>query len=460
MKNFWILFSCEWRLFRSEKGLVFLAALILLAGVYGIYYGASEINQQRAHLAGLQNLKNQNIAELKIKFPDAADAGEIAYYHPVFAVHHPSAWAGISLGQRDLMPYYLKLRLLGLQAQLYDTENINPQKALTGNFDLAFVLVYLFPLLIIALGYNILSSEKERGTLPLLLSQPVTLPMVVLAKLAFRGVLILTLFLSLGIIAVWWHRLPVDERLIYFAVTGVFYLLFWLAITFLVVSWQRNSAVNAVSLLGIWLVLTIVVPGLLTIYVAAAKPVPQGLDLTIQQREVVHSGWDKPKKETLNKFFVHYPQYTDTTTIRERFVWRWYYAMHEVGDQSVSELAQAYRKGLQERYRLAEQFSFISAPLNTHLLLNSLAATDLPAYLDFLNSAENYHQQLKEFYYPFLFKNQPFTHQDYSRVPGHYFSGSPDTRPVQKGLLTLGASIVAVIVTALVCFKITGLNVK
>ena len=38
---------------------------------------------------------------------------------------------------------------------------------------------------------------------------------------------------------------------------------------------------------------------LLNLGVAAARPVPQGLALTIRQREEIHAGWDKPKAATM-----------------------------------------------------------------------------------------------------------------------------------------------------------------
>ena len=36
---------------------------------------------------------------------------------------------------------------------------------MVGRFDLAFVTVYLLPLLVLALSYNVLSEEREQGTL-------------------------------------------------------------------------------------------------------------------------------------------------------------------------------------------------------------------------------------------------------------------------------------------------------
>jgi ABC-2 type transport system permease protein len=454
MNQFRILIKYEWLNFRADRGLLLMVALVFSAGLYGIYYGSTEIARQRQNLADLEVLERHNVEEMKVKFPEATDAGNVGYYHSVFAVHPPNSWASLSLGQRDVNPYYIKLRLLGLQAQLYDSENVNPLKVLSGNFDLAFVLVYLFPLLIMALSFSVLSGEKEQGTLPLLLSQPISLSLVVGAKLSFRGMLVIGMALLLSVLAMAWAQVEPDGRVLLWLGAVVLYCLFWLGVAFLVAALHQGSAFNAVTLLGVWLLLTIVLPSLLNVYVALRQPVPQGLELTVRQREEVHSGWDKPKEEVLQKFFARYPEWTDTTTIRERFAWRWYYAMHEVGDMSVEDLASQYKTSLQERHRLTQQLNVVAVPVNVQGIFNALAASDLPGHLRFLQSAEDYHAQLKAFYYPFLFRQVNFTHADYAREPDHAFTPSPDFGTAYSGLVKLLMGVALVLGAGAVVMRV------
>lgn len=453
MRLFWLLFTYEWRHFKAAKGLVLLTGLVLLVGLYGIYYGTIETGRQRQHLAGLPALARHNVEELKGKFPGAADAGEIGYYHSTFAVHHPTPWASLALGQRDVNPYYVKLRLLGLQGQLYASENVNPAKALSGNFDLAFVLVYLLPLLIIALSFNLLSGEREQGILPLLLAQPVGPGLVVGAKLAFRLALVLVLALGLSAGAMGWAQVPLDGRVgLWLALVGL-YCLFWLGLAFVVTSWQRNSAFNAMALVGLWLGLVVLVPGLLNVYVSAARPVPQGLALTIKQRQEIHGGWDEPKAETMNRFFALYPQWRDTATIKERFVWRWYYAFQHLGDEAVRPLVAAYTDGLRQRYELVNRLSWLSPAISAQTSLNALAGTDLPAHLAFQQSATRYHDALREFYYPYLFNQVAFTHADYAREPTHTFTSASEMGTATRGLGKLLVSVGVVLAAGLLLFR-------
>ncbi|MEJ8802081.1 ABC transporter permease [Pontibacter sp. H249] len=460
MNKFWILIKYEWLNFRADKGLLILTLLTLFSGLYGIYYGTTEIARQQENIAALDVLTEKNIEELKAKYPDGTDAGDIGYYHSTFAVNHPDSWASLSLGQRDVNPYYIKLRLLNLQSQLYDTENINPLKVLSGNFDLAFVLVYLFPLLIIGLCFNILSIEKEQGTLPLLLSQPIGLPLIVSAKLTFRMMLVLGLALLLSVVAMVLGQVMPDERVALWLGVVVLYCLFWFGVAFLVAALQKNSAFNAVTLLGVWLTLTIIVPALLNVYIAVKRPMPQALELTIKQREVVHGGWDKPKRETMDKFFSLYPQWTDTTEIQGRFAWRWYYAFHHLGDVAVADLAQEYQQGLQARHQLVEQLNVWSVPVNVQTIFNAMAGSDLPSYVGFLQSATQYHDSLREFYYPFLFNQVNFTNADYAKEPRHSFTSSSDFTTVYAGVYKLVLSVLLVFVVGILLFRNVKLKVK
>ncbi|GAB3816909.1 ABC transporter permease [Pontibacter rugosus] len=460
MKIFRILIKYEWLNFRADKGLLILTTLILVAGLYGIYYGTTAIERQRENIAALDVLTEHNVEEMKLKFPGEADAGDIGYYHSTYAVNYPDSWASLSMGQRDVNPIYIKLRLLNLQSQLYDTDNVNPLKVLAGNFDLAFVLVYLFPLLIIGLCFNILSAEKEQGTLPLLLSQPISLPLVVGAKLTFRLMIVLGLALLLSVVAMVWGQVIADVRLFIWLSVVILYCLFWFGIAFVVAALQKNSAFNAVSLLGVWLLLTIIIPALLNVYVAVKQPVPQALDLTIKQREVVHGGWDKPKQETMKKFFALYPEWTDTTEIQGRFAWRWYYAFHHLGDVAVEALARDYKESLLARHKLVEELNLISPPVNVQGILNAMAGSDLPAHVAFLQSATAYHDALREFYYPFLFKQVAFTHADFNHEPKHSFTSSPDLATAAGGLLKLPGSVLVVFVAGLLLFRINKLSVQ
>jgi ABC-2 type transport system permease protein len=65
-----------------------------------------------------------------------AGAIEALYYLNHFTRHEPSRFAALSVGLRDVNPYNLKVRMLALEGQLYDSDISNPATLALGNFDL------------------------------------------------------------------------------------------------------------------------------------------------------------------------------------------------------------------------------------------------------------------------------------------------------------------------------------
>lgn len=139
------------------------------------------------------------------------------------------------------------MRLLGLQAQLYETETINPELALPGPFDFAFVLIYLAPPAVIVLMHDLVSGEREAGRLRVLSALPATPDVLWLQRARLRLVLVLLAllapFLSGAVIA----QAPV-AGVAALGLVGVLYVAFWTGLGLLVGAWGRRSAFNAATL--------------------------------------------------------------------------------------------------------------------------------------------------------------------------------------------------------------------
>lgn len=80
-----------------------------------------------------------------------------------------------------------------------------------------------------------------------------------------------------------------------FVSVSLFYLSFWFALSFWIVSMKKNSSINAASLLSLWIVLIIVLPALLNNFIINRYPLPEALDTVIEQREGYHAKWDTDK---------------------------------------------------------------------------------------------------------------------------------------------------------------------
>lgn len=398
-------------------------ALFLLAGAYGLYHGKTVIERQRAVLAASQALQQEQADYLTRIYPaDQTEAGSLLY-HRFFHTHHdPTAWSAASLGLRDVNPFNLKVRLLTLQGQLYDSELANPSSQAAGNLDLAFVLVFLLPLLIIALTYNVLSAEEEQDTWRLLWAQPVTVSWVFALKLGVRLGVVLFVCALLFLSAVAYHGVPVDARLAVAAALILAYVLFWFAVILLVMSLRRSSDFNALTLVGMWLGLTILAPALLNVAASTRFPMPEALEVTVQQRQGYHESWDISKGETMAGFYRLYPEMAVYPVPEERFSWGWYYAMNQRGDDAAERTAALYRERLEEREQWVRRAAFLVPPLTVQLALNRLAGTDLAGHLAYLDSVREYHEVLKHAFYPVIFREGMVDQVNWAALPHHRFS--------------------------------------
>jgi ABC-2 type transport system permease protein len=187
--------------------------------------------------------------------------------------------------------------------------------------------------------------------------------------------------------------------------------------------------------------LTMILPTLADAGIARLSPVSKGVELALAQRQAVHSAWDVPKPETFQKFFRTHPEWKDTAPVTGRFHWKWYYAMHQAGDDAVAPSVAQYRASMQAREDWTARAGLLLASVNVQVLLHRLADTDLASQLAYHDRIGAYHTQLRQFFYPYLFDERPFTPGDAAKLP--VYDGS-----AMKGTLALG-QLLALAVLAL-----------
>ncbi|MEW2868409.1 DUF3526 domain-containing protein, partial [Pseudomonas aeruginosa] len=63
------------------------------------------------------------------------------------------------------------------------------------------------------------------------------------------------------------------------------------------------------------------------------------------------------------------------------FHYKWYFAFHQVGDESVADRVRAYRQALERRAAVANDLGWVLPSVGVQALLTRLAHTDLAAQL-------------------------------------------------------------------------------
>ncbi|GIP54850.1 ABC transporter permease [Paenibacillus vini] len=129
----------------------------------------------------------------------------------------------------------------------------------------ATFLSWLGPLLGIALGFDAVNSERNKGTLGRLLSQPIYRDDFIIAKFISSLFLIFIVVFSLGFLVMGLSLLTIGYppspeefcRIVLFLVIAVIYIGFWLNLSILFSIRFRQAATSALSSIAVWLFFTI-----------------------------------------------------------------------------------------------------------------------------------------------------------------------------------------------------------
>ena len=400
---------------RSRLSACALLVLGLLA-LTSVTAGMIEVTRQRATIARAQPLQQQDVSAIAQWVTRSGDPGNAAYYTFHATWDSPSDLAFASLGMRDVAPFMLRVRALGLQAQLYEGEIFNPELALPGRFDFAFVLVYLAPLFVIAMFHDLVSGEREAGRLRMLQALPGGSRTLWRRRAALRFVLLYAALAIPFIVAALVSGVAAIALLSVLSIAAA-YLVLWIVICLIVARFNWSSVTNAATLAACWLALTLVLPTLAHVAINTAIPVNQGVELTLAHRENVHGAWEIPHDQTMETFYASHPRLRDSPPLSGGFQWKWYFAFHQNGDESVSEQVAAYRQGLQARDTWTARVGLILPGVGVQWLMSRLARTDLQAQLDYQRRIEDFHRRLREFYYSYLFYDRPFGAADFEAAP-------------------------------------------
>lgn len=402
---------------RNKFAMVCLVVL-LAAGMISLVAGKTFLDQQQSAINETAHHQKAHIERLVQYHKD--EMGLLLYYLKFGYINPTSNLAGLCIGQRDINSSIQTPAIRTLEAQKYDTDLRNPYHTMMGNFDLSFVLLFLFPLTIIALSFNLFSEEKEQGTWSLVQSQQASGRKYLLAKLSVPYIFISCIFTVLILLSIALLGIEADKNFAAFIISNFLYLNFWFAVVLLVTSFFKSSSTNAISLLSIWLMLILLLPAAINNYITRKYPVPESFSTMLKQRDGYHKKWDIPEDSTMALFFKEYPEYAEYKWNSKGFNWLWYYAMQHLGDADAGKDRELFMKKLKQRECSSKQLSWLIPSLYTQLYNTELAQSSLGNHLQFLDSTTNFHEKLRKYFYPKIFTAAPVMKEDWDRFVPEY----------------------------------------
>ncbi|WP_255518036.1 DUF3526 domain-containing protein [Fulvivirga sp. M361] len=426
--------------------------LVLFLGLISIITGKQFLNDQEKVASEVVERQLDHIKR-NIEF-HSDDLGLLLYYLKFTLVNEHDPLSALAIGQKDLNPSVQHVKILTLEGQKYDTDLVNPTKLLYGNLDLSFVLIYVFPLLIIAFTFNLRSEEEETGTWKIVSVMSKSNLKFLLSKLLVRLILLVLLMSFLYLVASIVLNISWGELSFAFFVVGFVYILFWFALSFWIISLKRASNFNALVLLSFWLMLVILSPSVVNTIITNRLPVPEALTTMIRQRDGYHQKWDMDKRGTMEKFYDSYPQFeTYGYPPEEGFSWLWYYAMQHLGDEESREESLSMRTKIMQRANLSRKWAKFVPSMHTQLAFNDIAGTGLINHLNFLQHTNTFHENTRLYFYPKIFSNGTAEDVDWDQFKPVYFEDERSSFDWLGNLIPLCTGIVFF-------FGLSGLSIR
>jgi ABC-2 type transport system permease protein len=443
---FWVIARYQLRLLAREH-VAWVAVGLLCAGMaYSFGSGSWQLRREReAQFAFLQRshevvVRNQELAA-GIEKRIAAGA-EVERVPPPFGTRHP-AYAGTWSRQPALLPPSPLEWLAFGQSDLYPTAYAgpeydevnqigNPLTLSVGHWDLTTAIVYLLPLVILALGFDLTASERERGVWRLTLSQPVRGSTVLLAKwIAVSAVVLATvgvIFLS-GIVVV---GRALDHGMILrasvAAVAILAYAGFWLGFVLGVNVLKRSAAQNAMICAAAWLLFVVFLPFAIDQVATHFYPVTPHSALADISRSAPEQANRTPRPELVSKFLARHPEIrvpANLSDLGQLYLER---AARQEAIQGIRQAAQdKWEEQLRSQQALAHRLACVSPPALLTTILVELAGTGRSRYLDFMRQKRQFEQKYDAVFLPrrLALPNSIFRAADYSLIPTMRYQEEP-----------------------------------
>ena len=303
------IFLYEYKHFVKSKAKLYTYLFFLLACIYSIYNG---FNLQENHLSTIENVQQQegeNISQVVTWFKngekgpkdrdwiDVTDPYWAMRYTPTYIVKNPSLLLPLGLGQSEQYGYYKKVTIWSSTFDSNIVEEIsNYERLINGNIDFSFLILFLLPLLLIILTYNLNGLEKDLKFDNLIAIQTGSSKNWLFYRLIFYTILLLFSVNALIFSVVFINNILMIDILDLILLSNLYIFIFVLPFYFIIISSSSSTSI-AFKMISMWLLLCVLIPGSVHQYVSLKYPPNYMTDFLDANRKDTYAVFKLPKEE-------------------------------------------------------------------------------------------------------------------------------------------------------------------
>jgi ABC-2 type transport system permease protein len=440
-----------------------LFALAALSGANGARFVSAQRAQQEAAIAE-QRQADAEARRLALSpdpatlwWENPAHPSGFAYYKMVnYATKPFPPAAALAVGQSDLLPHTLRLNIELRDKFLNTYDYDNPHRLLTGRMDFAFVTIYLLPLFVLALTFNLVSGEREAGILGLIRSHPYPLGRLAALKFSVRAAA-LALILAAGTFAgLWWGGFDFAGPGAWSALGGVaaivtVYAAFWFAVAFWFATRSDRPAAVALRYAAVWLVCVILLPAGTNLAVKTARPLPSRVGF-IEAKRAANDEAGRARERLVAEYFGDHPEFAAAHGVAiDKLPWNVtrIFILQQL-EASIRPIEQAFAAHMAAQQNLLDRLKYLSPAVLAQATLNDLGGSSLARHRAFLAAVDENHAALRDFFNPRILRGDT-TFTDFDAWPRFTWVEPPRRviAVVSPFIVTLGTASLALAAWAL-----------
>ncbi|MGH1366924.1 MAG: hypothetical protein ACRBF0_25420 [Calditrichia bacterium] len=331
MKPFTILLY-EWKHFVRSPFKIVALFIFIAAGIYALHNGADLYHQQMREIEKIQSKVEKENLETLAFYEEGKKGPEsrpwVDLNKPYWAVWYaspthfkmPSPAKVYSTGQAEQFGFYKKVSFWDTPYDADMAEEIaNPERLQFGTLDFSFVMLYLLPLLLLILLYNIKGVEADNGILPLIYAQVRSKNIWLLSRIGFYTGLMSMVILGLmfygavltGVFSA--ENVAFEQINLYL----LLYLFLWSAIYLLVIKFGKSLLTNTIIMAGLWLMVAFIIPATVHQLVSVKHPVNLMTDWIDAQRDEREELFDQPDSVFQAKLIEMFPEISSSSLLTD-----------------------------------------------------------------------------------------------------------------------------------------------
>ncbi len=346
------------------------------------------------------------------------------------AVLPPTGLSAFAVGQMDLQRNYTLVDMKNKFNMSDNFEIENPLILMNGTFDISFVILFILPVFIIALTYDMLSGEKEAGTLALAMTQPVSLRTFMAGKLISRGIVLFGVILVMGLGALVYTAGSLDmlglsatwTRFGLWLLAVVLYAAFWFGLGVLVNAFNKSSETNATALAASWLLFVVVMPALVNLTATTVYPAPSRMDLKVAMREAFTEA-EKAEDVATKAFNIDHAEMVSDA--ESQLYLTSFLARQVAMEDAVEPVFNNFRTQLARQEKLVGWFQYLSPAIVMQLALNEVSGSSTARYNAYMDKVFEFHQEWRDYFTPKYLQRVVLHSSMYDQFPKFSYPEEP-----------------------------------